>query len=256
MTNAYTLVGKDYEDGYYYYSDFALRLLPTGGLRAYVIDTSKAQWMAEMSPFTYEVDDNQWHYLALVCDRPNNKLSIYVDGVERASQPAPANFGQVQNAGQPLRAGHYSYYDGWVGGSTSFPGILDDIRVSATPHSAERIARDMDAIPGLRIGSYGQKKFSVTRRAKLQLDRQPVRLGPRWHHRAHIAKRSADRCHCDCCLHLVPSGPDQCIGIRNAPLGEVQLVVSKAGLPDVSVDLQINQQVEFANDLDTRLLGT
>src|SRR5205085_2424692 len=84
QTNAYTLVGKDNDDGYYYYSDFGLRILPGGGLRAAIIDTNKNSWTADVSPLTGRVDDNQWHHLALVCDRTTNRLIIYVDGVERA----------------------------------------------------------------------------------------------------------------------------------------------------------------------------
>src|SRR5205807_6959527 len=69
VVNAYTLVGKEQEGGYYYNTDFALRLLPSGSVRAYVVDTNKTQWMAEMPGHVYDpatrtwqvtFNDNQW----------------------------------------------------------------------------------------------------------------------------------------------------------------------------------------------------
>ncbi len=255
VTNAYTIVGKDGDDGYFYYTDFGLRLLPSGALRAVVVDVNKNQWLAEMSPFVYKVDDNEWHYLALVCDRTTNKLHIYVDGVERASTSAPANFGLVQNAGQPLRAGHYSYYDGWVGGNSVFPGTLDEIRISTTPHSAERIARDMDAVPGLRIATYGPREVfrstaSTTFNATVSLTG--------WGLDGITARVTQGGQPVDATAAVVSSSFRQAqinvSAAATAPLGVVQLVVSKPNLPDVSVDLQINEKAEFAHDLDTRLL--
>jgi hypothetical protein len=255
LTNAYTLVGKQDDGGYYYNTDFALRLLPSGALRAYVIDTGKNQWLTQVVPLTHEFDDNQWHYMALVCDRTANKLSIYVDGVERASTPAPAGFGAVQNAGQPLRAGHYAYYDGWSGGSANFPGIIDEVRVSTSPHSAERIARDMDAPPGLRIASYTPREIirgnpgtplntavnltgwgldNVT--AAVLQNGQPISVT------ASVVSSAFRQAQVNL---SVPS---------TAPLGIAQLVISKPGLPDAAVELQINQQAELAYDLDTRVL--
>src|SRR5205085_11573633 len=141
--------------------------LPGGGVRATIIDTNKNSWTAELLGRTYDpttgrwqvtLDDNQWHHLAMVCDRTTNRLLIYVDGVERANVAKPANFGAMQNMGQPLKAGHYSYYDGWGGGPLTFPGTLDDIRLSNSAHTAERVARDMDSPPGLRIGMYAPRE--------------------------------------------------------------------------------------------------
>ena len=160
MTNAYTLAGKDYEDGYYYYSDFALRLLPSGGVRAVVIDPNKAQWQADTVGRTYDpatgrwqlvVDNNEWHHVAMVCDRSANKLIIYIDGVERGSSNMPANFGATQNMGQPFRVGHYSYYDGWFGGSTEFTGTLDDVRLSTTAHTPAEIIAAMQGTDDNRV---------------------------------------------------------------------------------------------------------
>src|SRR6185436_11650153 len=147
LVSAYTLAGKDPSDGYYYTTDFALRILPGGGVRAYVFDVNKSQWRAEMlgrlyNPATNDwqtnLEDNQWHHLAMVVDRTANRLIIYVDGVERASTPMPAGFGAMQNAGQTFRAGHYAYYDGYSG-FVDFPGTLDEIRVLNYARSAAQM---------------------------------------------------------------------------------------------------------------------
>jgi hypothetical protein len=254
LVTAYTLVGKDPIDGYYYQTDFALRILPTGGVRAYVFDTNKTQWKAEMSPLTMEVDDNQWHHMAMVVDRAANRLSIYIDGVERASSTAPANFGATQNAGQPFRAGHYAYYDGY-NGFPEFPGTIDDVRLSISAHSAARIVRDMDAVPGLRIAAYTPKEVfrgtvnspaattinlsgwgldGVT--ARVLQDGQPI----------DVAATVASSSFLQAQVNLSAQS--------TAPLGQAQLVLSKPGLPDASVNLQINQQTEYAYDADTRVL--
>ncbi len=140
VTTAHTLVGKDNDDGYYFYTEYAVRLLPSGLLRVLMEDGNRTVWKAELQPTTYKVDDNQWHYVAMVVDRTANRMSLYVDGSERASSLAPTGFGAQLNAGQQLRAGHYAYYDGW-GGQYEFPGTLDEIRVSSTAHSAAAIQK-------------------------------------------------------------------------------------------------------------------
>src|SRR4030095_12105290 len=114
----------DSSDGYFYNTEYAVRLLPSGVLRAITHDNSRTPWKAELQPTVYKVDDNQWHYVAMEVDRTTNRLSLYVDGSERTSAAMPAGFGAQAAAAQPFRAGHYSFYDGWVGGSTEFTGLL------------------------------------------------------------------------------------------------------------------------------------
>ena len=48
MTNAYTLVGKDSSDGYYYYTEYAVRLLPSGVLRAITNDVNRTAWLVDL----------------------------------------------------------------------------------------------------------------------------------------------------------------------------------------------------------------
>jgi hypothetical protein len=96
-------------------------------------------WTAELQPNVYKVDDNQWHFVTRVVDRAVGRLSLYVDGAERSSSAMPGGFGAQLNAGQSFKAGHLDYYDGWLGGSEQFTGTLDEIRVSATAHTAQHI---------------------------------------------------------------------------------------------------------------------
>ena len=106
-------------------------------------DTGRNPWKAELNPNVYKVDDGLWHHVAMVVDRTVNKLTLYVDGLERVSSAKPANFGTQLNAGHPLRVGHYSYYDGLVGGFTEFPGTIDEVRVSSTAHTAQHLFNDV-----------------------------------------------------------------------------------------------------------------
>jgi len=138
VTNAYTLAGKDSGDGNPYSTEFAVRLMPSGLLRAILNDANRTPWKAELQPNVYKVDDNQWHYVAMVVDRAAGRLSLYVDGVERANSAMPGGFGAQLNAGQSFKAGHYAVNDGWYGGSPEFTGVLDEIRVSSSAHSADK----------------------------------------------------------------------------------------------------------------------
>jgi hypothetical protein len=127
----YKLVGnEDFYGGYYGPPEFAVRLLPSGGLRVLVYDSLQRQWKAEVAPTTFVVDNNQWHYVAVSVDRTASQLYLYVDGVERASSQMPVGFGALYNSGQPLHVGHYAPYDGQTyGGGAEFPGVIDEVRI-------------------------------------------------------------------------------------------------------------------------------
>ena len=143
LGRTYTLVGKEDLYGYYFGPpELAIRLLPSGGMRALAYDTGQRQWKAEMAPSAYEVNDNQWHHAAMVVDRENNKLSLYVDGIERAATPMPANFGALYNSGQQLHVGKWALYDeSTTGGNEPFPGVIDEVRISAAASTRMGIFR-------------------------------------------------------------------------------------------------------------------
>ena len=102
VTRGYTLVGKeDQFGGTQVIPEFALRIVPSGALRGYAWDTGSRQWKAEMTGRVYDpatgrwkpiIDDNEWHHVAMVVDRAAQKMTLYVDGVERASSPMPTGF--------------------------------------------------------------------------------------------------------------------------------------------------------------------
>jgi hypothetical protein len=114
-------------------TDFALRLLPSGALRAQVFNTAGVEWRVTTPRAAYDsqtaqwlpiIDDNQWHLISMVIDRGAERMTIYVDGVERASAAMPASFGAMRNLNERLRAGIRE-----TTGALEFPGVLDEIRL-------------------------------------------------------------------------------------------------------------------------------
>jgi hypothetical protein len=126
---------KDFQGGCCVTPEWAVRLFPNGTLRAFAYDTSFRQWLVDVPSAVYRVDDNQWHYVAMVVDRTNNRLSLYIDGVERAFSAPPSGFNTITNSTQAFRAGHWATFDPQTtGGGEEFPGTVDEIRVSASAH--------------------------------------------------------------------------------------------------------------------------
>ncbi|MGH9765358.1 MAG: LamG domain-containing protein, partial [Blastocatellia bacterium] len=146
----FTLVGRD--DGSGTTNDFALQLFPSGGLQGYAIDTTGNLASVVMPGTTHSVDDGQWHDVAMVVDRSSGQIQIYADGQLQASANIPAGFGGIRNQGQTLKAGHF-VNSGPVsfGGPLEFTGTLDEIRISASAHSATEIASDYLGQNGLQV---------------------------------------------------------------------------------------------------------
>ena len=99
----YVLIGKETNTGQN--TDFTLKALQSGGLRAEVYDASGLTWQVESLPGTVSLTDGWWHAVALVVDRENGMLSLYVDGQVRVAAPAPVGFASMRNLGQPLEFG-------------------------------------------------------------------------------------------------------------------------------------------------------
>jgi tellurite resistance-related uncharacterized protein len=258
VTRGYALFGKeDSFGGSQFNPEFSLRIVPSGALRAYAYDTSFRQWKAEMSSLTYTVDDNLWHHVAMVADRAAQRLSIYVDGVERAFAPMPANFGALTKTPTPLRVGHWAFFEDNVsGGPEEFPGTIDDVRLSNTAHGADRIRADLDGVPGLRINSYGPK----------EIPRSPA-AGPVQFTSVTATGFGLDGVTATVVRDGVPLDATVIVDsssfyqaqlrvavAANVATGAAQLVFAKPGLPSVPLDIRIAQQSEFVIDNDTRLL--
>jgi len=94
-----------------------------------------------MPATTYHVDDNQWHSVAMVVDHSTAQLLLYVDGVMRASGGI-SNRAIIDYKGQ-FRAGH-----SFGSIPQDFGGVLDEIRVSNTAHSAAQINSDFVGYDG------------------------------------------------------------------------------------------------------------
>jgi hypothetical protein len=133
----YVLVGKETSSGQN--TDFTLKALSSGALRAELYDTNGLTWQAETLD---SVADGKWHAVALVVDREAGSLSLYIDGQLTAGNPMPTGFAGLRNLGQPLEFGCFDA-DGPSGtGREEFPGILDETRISSTAHRPEKIAAD------------------------------------------------------------------------------------------------------------------
>ncbi|HEY0407421.1 MAG TPA: LamG-like jellyroll fold domain-containing protein, partial [Pyrinomonadaceae bacterium] len=254
----YTIFGKeDFYGGYYGPPEYAVRLLPTGTLRAMVYDNSQRQWLADMPASVYHVDDNQWHYVVLVVDRASNKLSLYVDGVERASSAAPANFGALYNSGQPFRVGHWALYDQQTtGGPEPFPGTVDEVRVSVTAHTPERILNDMLGNTPMRVTSYTPHEILRERAGLPSYVNQLTVNG--YNLDGATARLQINGQTADAVVIITGSTYRQAIvsvdAAATVPLGDGQLVFSKQGQADVAIDVRIGDQAESAGFTDTVLL--
>ncbi|HEU4391191.1 MAG TPA: LamG domain-containing protein, partial [Blastocatellia bacterium] len=146
---AYALVGK--EDTNSQNSDFSLELMPSGALRAQLFNGTLV-WQTEMSPWTYDVDDDQWHLVSMVVDRSAGAdlLSIYVDGEARASASAPQGFGAMRNTGNRLRIGTFDLDEAPAESGTTFgfPGVIDDVRVVNFARTSPQIRESWTGVPG------------------------------------------------------------------------------------------------------------
>ena len=137
LARDYVLIGKETSTGQS--TDFTLKTLSTGSLRAELYDTNGTIWQADTVD---SVADGNWHAVALVVDRENASLSLYIDGQLRGVSPMPAGFGALRNLGQPLEFACFDA-DGPAGTAPEeFPGTLDEIRISSTAHNAEKLAAD------------------------------------------------------------------------------------------------------------------
>src|SRR4029079_885780 len=58
------------------------------------------------------------------------------------ASPAPVGFAAVRNLGQPLEFGCFDADGPAAAGPEEFPGVRDELRISATAHKAEKIAVD------------------------------------------------------------------------------------------------------------------
>jgi hypothetical protein len=289
VTRPYTLAGKeDQLAGNNTTTEYSLRLTPTGGLKALLFDTNGANlWQAQMSGQVFDpvtvrylptMNDGLWHYAAMVVDRTASKLTIYADGVERASSAMPAGFGTMHSTTNPLRVGHWAWVEQPGGiGPEAFPGTIDEVRIQNVARTAAQIAdtwygTNTGGGSNLTINTSGEKNIadvprdsvivnsitpnSVTRdRTSKQAVVNGVSLGGA-NLRGVTARVLRDGQPLDSVEARVKVATDSQAQLDlavspNTPLGPAQLVLSKRGYSDVAVDIRVVEPSEFALEADT-----
>lgn len=105
----------------------------SGVIRARLRDSLQVSWEARTSFRQVAIADGKWHYISMVVRRGaaanENRLLIYVDGIERANVQAPANFGNLRNTTQVFTAGGNDYSQ-----------ITDEVRILNFARTPEQIA--------------------------------------------------------------------------------------------------------------------
>jgi hypothetical protein len=151
--HSYVLVGKNDINGNN--QDYGLILNADGSLLGRATDTQNAVWQARTNRTIVNAADGSWHAVAMVVDRATAFMTIYVDGVAQASAQRPDSntFGLV-NFGNPLRVGMtYAAGSTIFNSPTEFPGIIDEVRVSSSAHTAQQIESSYAGYGGPLINS-------------------------------------------------------------------------------------------------------
>ena len=298
VTRAYTLVGReDLFGGSNFTPEYSLRITPAGGLRGFAFDTSFRFWKAEMPGHVYDhvtngylptLNDGLWHYVAMVADRTAGQLTLYVDGVARASAAMPAGFAAITSSSQPLRAGHWAFSeDNALGGPEEFPGTIDEVRLQNVARTAAQIADTWlgtnsggsamapttqdhiassiagaptapaltpDLQPQLRVTSAAPnlvvRDKSITQPRVTNLTVSGVELSG-----AHVqVKRDGKVLRTVVAKVLDSNQATAKLALsvdQNTPLGLAQLVLSRPGYAEAAVDIRIVEPSEFALEPDT-----
>ncbi len=116
---------------------FGVSLLPSGRLRGWLQDQKGLIWSTETEMPPLSVVDDVWHYVAMVVDRQAGMLRLNVEGADRAFSGQPTGFGEAGGL-QGLVVGEYEKNDS-TAGPLGFPGVVDEVRISASAHSTSRI---------------------------------------------------------------------------------------------------------------------
>src|SRR5262249_1363485 len=86
---------------------------------------------------------SQWHYIAFTWSRTNRLLNLYVDGTLRAQATRLTRW--------PPSIDAATFQLGAEGADSTLDGVVDELRISDTPRSAEEIARRY--VAGLTVQS-------------------------------------------------------------------------------------------------------
>jgi hypothetical protein len=156
------------------FDSYRVALDASGALRGYIqgtVNTVSTKIEAVMSPTAFNLDDDQWHAVAMVVSRgedpasPQKVLRLYVDGVERAPAVAiPDAMKLTVRADHRLRAG--------FGGANT---LLDEIRIVNFARTAAQIS---DTWFGTNSVAMSPGIFTILQKALVARDKEKPYLPP------------------------------------------------------------------------------
>ncbi len=91
---------------------------------------------------TTNVADGNWHYLAIVIDKTEDKAYVYVDGIQEASVDIISDVAAGVNTAPLVLMNHYNRYT---------PGIVDEVRISNIARAPAEITASWNAEAGERF---------------------------------------------------------------------------------------------------------
>ncbi|PWU16452.1 MAG: hypothetical protein C5B50_13470 [Verrucomicrobia bacterium] len=104
-------------------------------LRFYINDSSNRTWTASATVRTL---DANWHHVVGVCDQPNGRLSLYVDGQINSSTAIPTGAG-IRSFTTPLSIGSRMSNSGATDYDNQFAGTIDEVAIYNTALTASRV---------------------------------------------------------------------------------------------------------------------
>lgn len=113
---------------------WGLLMLPSGAIQGRLFlgtDCPADQLYLLDSPET-SYDNNQWHHVALVLDRPAGTMHLHIDGVRVVTQNGVNN--------STPGGGYYDRIGGDYTGTQGFDGAIDEVRISTLARSDAWIA--------------------------------------------------------------------------------------------------------------------
>jgi hypothetical protein len=136
VNKTYTLAGKGLPErpGNPQHSEFLLDLLPNDRLQAKIYsgtdNQNSIEWKTELPKS--EISDDKWHLITVVYSKSPDKLSIYIDGVKKATTQKPKGFTTIRYNDKTR------FYLGFINpkieeiklpGQAYFEGLFDEVRL-------------------------------------------------------------------------------------------------------------------------------
>jgi len=222
------------EDGYL---DASIRNASTwisARMPAHQYDEAAGQWIRTV------VTDGEFHYIAVVVDRDANEMRLYMDGTQRAARSLPAEFGPLYRSTSDTARFQAS-------------GLWDEVRISSTAHTAEKIWEDFAGEHSYDVTSvapriiHGASPPSAQNLSVEGFDIEQVHSAVLQNNQpAGVSLTTTETSYGRVTLLAEP-------GSDVLP-GPAELVISNSGSPDLVADLLIVKQAPFPVDVNTLLL--